>query len=205
MNRFLSCIALFLAGCLSNPLTVPGPVLGFGVGKKLTIVVPPYWSGALAPYVHLKKDEGFQVEVISPKLDPDKLKSDIFATHPNYVFLVGDVGLIPTVYTCEKWDVLFEKSCTYSDMWLTTNSDGHPLFPIGRLMVNSEHDVTNYVVKAEIYAGRTGTAGAYIIGDRNYDSSDAVTLAWQKRLQDQGVPTRHDVIGIWADPYRNDG
>lgn len=216
--RYLVIIVLLLIGCNSTPLPaplikIPAPL----IKKKLAIVIPHEWMEQVTPYVEYKKELGFNVSIVD--VDEIKTRGDfgqwgfnlrnkLISLEPDYVFLVGDTSVVPTIYSCgdvSSWSDWTEQSCIYSDFYLSLADDNLTvLFPVGRLLAKKPIEVNNYLFKAKKYNSLFGSAkGAYLINDRAYDDTDATVLSYSKRLYNSGIMTLVEVLNSKDDVALN--
>lgn len=198
MYKTLAVLSL-LAGCSATPT-----IKTYNAhGAHLTIVVPTAWKGSLTGYIANKRDDGFVVDVLNAEDEamPGVLHDDLVKAKSDYVFLVGDFSIIPTVYDCERiaWSTVFGKSCTYSDSYLT---DGAGV--VGRLVTSFQGDLDTYVLKAEAYRGHTPSRRVYLINDRFADADDATQLGVQTSLKQAGIDAKLDAVNMDVNPTLRD-
>jgi hypothetical protein len=173
-----------------------------GNGRKLVIVAPTAWQADLTGYIQAKRDEGFKVVTMNAEAEVHNLGPDLDAAAPDFVFLVGDEYLIPTVYQCNDitWSTAFGRSCTYSDYWY-----GSGRYVVGRLMTHNESDVITYVLKAAAYRARTASKRVYLINDRAYDATDYYQVLGVNTLKANGITSNLDAVNFNLAPFNQDG
>jgi len=215
---------LFLVTCSSQPLSVPPPVpipvhcRAPDLPSKLVIVVPEAWRTNVDKYIDLKTSKGFYVDVLTVEdvektgessTWGDNLRKALINKKPDYVFLVGDMSVIPTIFKCSdtsSWSTWTDIACIYSDYWLTQSDDGTPQFPLGRLLAKDTSEIDNYYAKLVNYETIYGTpSGAYLLNDRDYDSSDGIVVGYANQLQAVGVKTTVETLNTADHPEVNDG
>lgn len=208
----------FLLAVLAVVLTACQPPNGLPVPKKLVIVAPQAWRAYVDPYVDHKSQLGFNVQVMDIETVEttggladwgNNLRKALIAARPDYVFLVGDVSVIPTIFTCadtSSWSTFTDEACTYSDLWLQVADDQKTvLFSLGRLMAKDPVEISNYLVKAINYDSQFGKPlGAYLINDRDYDPTDSTVRGYGNLLMSNGIPVHVDTLNT-ADVPTNNG
>ncbi len=204
--KYLILTFLFLFGCRA-------PGLPITKGHELVVVVPHNWMDSAKPYIDYKKEKGFSVTVVDMEDVKatgdigqwgDNLRYKLISLHPDYVFLMGDVSVIPTIYSCSdvsSWSKWTDQSCIYSDFLLSVADDNLTvLFPVGRLMAKEPSEIDNYLFKAKNYDNFFGrAAGAYLINDRAYEANDFSILGLEKKLQTAGIVTAVQVLNTDKD------
>lgn len=200
-----ACIyaAILMGGCDTiGPRTDPTAPGSYNAhGRKLVIVAPSGWQSALTGYIQSKRDDGFVVATLNAEAEQTALAADLTRLHPDFVFLVGDQSLIPTVFQCtdiSSWSPAYARGCTYSDSWLGD-------FIVGRLLTHDYNQLTNYVLMAAAYRARASSHRAYLVSDRIYESDDFTALDVSRRLGYAGVVSKLDVVNLNADPFIEDG
>jgi hypothetical protein len=192
-------LLLLLAGCLDYSVASNAH---HSHNQRLLIVVPAAWKPTLAGYIYAKKQDGFLVQVLEAEDVVKTLADEIQKAAPDYVFLVGDQSLIPTVYRCSNinWSDAYGTSCTYSDYWLANGGA-----VVGRLLTHSLVEVNYYVLKALAYRARFPSRRAYLINDRVYDYRDYMVLTEAETLEKAGITTKVDAVNIGENSFLVDG
>jgi hypothetical protein len=190
MGKYIGLLVL-LIGC--------GPTIGLNPEqarpntivdhKKLVLVGANSWGKTIEAYAAYKTAVGYDVQVLyidnittgtHPSQFGTELSSALMELKPDYVFLIGDVSIIPTIYACSdisSWSTWSDEACIYSDYMLTLagNNDPSSVFALGRLMASTEGEFSNYFDKVQVYdQAFPNFSGAYVISDRVYDPTDNI-------------------------------
>jgi hypothetical protein len=202
MKKILSALVLLtLFGCRSQPIPITRDKSG-----KLVIVTPAAWRSDIDKYIDLKTSKGFNVSVITVENIEktgdsstwgENLHAALVAAKPDYVFLVGDTSVIPTIFKCSdvsSWSTWTSIACIYSDYYLTLSSEGKPLFSLGRLLTNNTQEIDNYYTKLVNYETIYGKpSGAYMLNDRDY-TDDNTVIGYADRLRAIGIKTQVETL-----------
>ena len=192
--KIVTLFVLLVTGCAAE-------IDIYNYVKKLVIVAPADWRQEVGVYAEYKAAEGLDVQIINVEsvtsygtLDTygENLRQALLRAHPDYVFLIGDISLIPTIYRCidvSSWTDFSKLSCLYSDFWLSVGNDNQTSqFAVGRLLAKDRTEIINYYQKALNYTSIYGTpSGAYLINDRAYHDTEASINSYGQIIKDVGV------------------
>jgi hypothetical protein len=204
-----------LAGCLDPytdkvklPAQIYVPTAAKARGNSLVLVGALAWQNTIQQYATYRSAQGYEVQTLYietiinnslPGSSGEALRDVLNLLSPDYVFLIGDVSIVPTIYTCSdtsQSSTYTDKACIYSDYMLSVVNNVS-MFPVGRIQASTENELANYLTKAikyDVALSLNAFSGAYLLSDRVYDPTDEMIIWLANLLSTDDVSTEVNVI-----------
>ncbi len=196
------------------------------------VICPVKFQDSLQPWVDYRTKQGHVVRVVAPGRSTDAIKTEIRAEaaggHLKFVFLIGDPGeklpvkplLVPMDYVDAKVNVLFgsEPEIATDNTFADIDEDGIPDLAIGRLPVDSAHELRDFTDRVIEYENTDSSQGFAANTDQQWrrninivagvggfgSTVDSVIENTTKQIITDLVPEDYRTsmtFGSWRSPY----